>query len=287
MIDGSVAMPLVTDLAKSPLRSLRETIGRTLRRALPAGDYPVAGLTEKIAILESQLLAVQDELKYLRTFHEPIHFREGTLDRFIYHDVAIENEYRLPAQFDSRDVILDIGGHIGSFAHSCLVRGAGRVVVYEAEADNHRWATRNLWRHGPRVEVRYGAVWRSDQPVQVLHFNKSSDPRNTGGGHVLGTGTVAVPAVAFDAVVAELTASGQRIRLLKLDCEGSEYPILFTARLLDRVDEILGEYHEDRSDPRHTGAALKQHLEHNGFRVELQPNPKNPAVGEFFASRNG
>ncbi len=31
---------------------------------------------------------------------------------------------------------------------------------------------------------------------------------------------------------------------MKVDCEGSEFPILLTSRLLARVERIVGEYHE-------------------------------------------
>jgi hypothetical protein len=35
-----------------------------------------------------------------------------------------------------------------------------------------------------------------------------------------------------------------RVRLLKLDCEGAEWPILLTSQRLGLIDEICGEFHE-------------------------------------------
>jgi hypothetical protein len=35
-----------------------------------------------------------------------------------------------------------------------------------------------------------------------------------------------------------------RVKLLKLDCEGSEFPILLTSQRLDRVERVVGEIHE-------------------------------------------
>ena len=49
-----------------------------------------------------------------------------------------------------------------------------------------------------------------------------------------------VPAVGLD----EILSKFERVTLLKLDCEGSEFPILLTSRELARVDEIVGEVHE-------------------------------------------
>jgi hypothetical protein len=35
-----------------------------------------------------------------------------------------------------------------------------------------------------------------------------------------------------------------RVKLLKIDCEGSEFPILLTSRRLDHVERVVGEIHE-------------------------------------------
>jgi FkbM family methyltransferase len=222
------------------------------------------------------------------------HFRPGTMDRSIYHEVVVENVYRLPPAFRRTDVILDVGCHIGSFAAACLSRGAGRVVSYEVEPSNFELARRNLAPFGRRADVRRAAVWRSDVPVDSLFFARSSDPINTGGGAVGADSGERVPAVPFGRVLAELTAGGRRIRLLKLDCEGSEFPILLTAPPLDAVDEVSGEYHlceTTLSEYRLIGrgryhtADIRDRLERNGFRVEFHVNPRNPAIGEFFARR--
>ena len=49
-----------------------------------------------------------------------------------------------------------------------------------------------------------------------------------------------VEPVPFDKVIEAVSQQGmRRISLLKLDCEGSEYPILLTSSRLDLVDEIV------------------------------------------------
>ncbi len=54
-----------------------------------------------------------------------------------------------------------------------------------------------------------------------------------------------IESVPFDDVIEQVTEGGRRrIRLLKIDCEGSEFPILLTATKLDRIDRIAGEFHE-------------------------------------------
>jgi len=105
-----------------------------------------------------------------------------------------------------------------------------------------------------RAEVTYGAAWRSDGVSEELFHSGYSYHRcgllNTGSG-IVGTngGCRPTPNLKFDDVVRSATdGRGGRVRLLKLDCEGSEYPILLTSATLDRIHEIVGEFHEFGGD---------------------------------------
>lgn len=174
-------------------------------------------------------------------------FREGTMDREIFDCVVQANEYKLPPSFSPDDIILDIGVHIGSFCHAVLERGAGHVYGYEASPENYALAQRNLAIYGSRVSIRHAAAWRSDQPVSTLELARS--PTNLGGHNVWsqleGEQRESVPAIPFDQIIDEITHNGQqRIRLLKMDCEGSEFPILLTSKRLHLIDSICGEFHE-------------------------------------------
>lgn len=183
-------------------------------------------------------------------------FRPNTIDRAIFHHVTAGNEYRLPDRFREDDVILDIGAHIGSFALAALERGAGFVRCVEADGCNAALCRHNLADHLAcgRVEVTHGAAWRSDGVCEGLFHSGYTYHRcgllNTGAG-IVGTvgGRRPTPNLPFDDVVRSTTAGrGDRIRLLKLDCEGSEYPILLTSATLHQIDEIVGEFHEFGGD---------------------------------------
>lgn len=234
---------------------------------------------------------------------EPFHARPGTMDAEIYKIVFRSNEYRLPPQFAATDVILDVGAHVGSFSVACLMRGAGRVVSFEPEPTNHALLAVNLSRFGRRADARCAAVWRSDAPPTTLHFNPSNDATNTGGGSMFAPESLGVSAatVSLDAVVAQtLAATGQkRIRLLKLDCEGSEYPVLLSATCLDRVEALCGEYHQVSGvipaaqvggRLSYTRNDLTGHLRGQGFRVEtVAADPARESdghgLGLFWATR--
>jgi FkbM family methyltransferase len=230
-------------------------------------------------------------------WHKPSHWclRPGTIDRRIFRNVVVENEYRLPSRFEPDEVILDIGGHIGTFALAVLQRGAGVVHCCEPDADNFQVLAANLAPYGERIRLHRRAVWRSDVDVEALYLHNPHRADNTGGIQVAGRSTgQSVSVLGFDDLVEAAAGSDGRIRLLKLDCEGAEWPILFTTRTLDRIDAICGEYHlgdypeafRIAGFPVFTEEALETFLSEQGFHVIVEANRRSPdSIGNFFAWR--
>jgi FkbM family methyltransferase len=228
-------------------------------------------------------------------------FRLGTVDEGVWKYVASRNEYMICDRFEAGDLVLDIGVHIGSFSFLALERGAGCVWGFEADRENFLQAAQNLSIFGDRVNLVNAAVCRSDNPPKVLYFGGYPAPHpsnpgitNTGGGSVLRSSDGRqVPAMAFDSIIHDATRGGERrVRLLKLDCEGSEFPILMTSRTLHLVDEIVGEFHAfGRGDiplaaqvngcSYLSGKGLCAFLEQQGFIVRW--NGRSEVGGHFFA----
>jgi len=225
--------------------------------------------------------------------------RPGTNDAVIYNSVVVQNEYRVPDALAPESIVVDIGVHVGSFSHLALARGAGVVFGFEPETSNYLRARQNLAAYGDRVRLANHAVWRSDQPRLQLPFFASVDQANSGGGTLIwDTDGPLVEAVPFDDVVDAITEGGrQRIDLMKIDCEGAEFPILLTSQHLHRIDRIVGEYHELRATlPAHVRVAgydefslegLKAALERAGFTVtsQKQATATFGDFGLFFAER--
>lgn len=235
----------------------------------------------------------------------PLAFRPGTFDESIFCGASAGIDYQLPERFEPGDIIIDIGMHIGGFCQGVLERGACRVHGFEAEAANFACARENLGRYGDRIRMYHKAVWRSDRRVPRLGFTPSTDPRNTGGGGMIfwqkpGSETEQVEAIRLDDLVKDVTGRGrERIRLLKIDCEGSEFPILLTARTLHLIDAIAGEFHEVgglfdshvipprariRGVPRFTIEVLSDRLRRAGFEVSWSRHPDS-FMGLFSAQR--
>lgn len=220
-----------------------------------------------------------------------MHFRKeswdaaikNTWDEAIYDWVVNKNEYCLLNLENA--IVLDIGAHIGSFAYIAKEKGASRIYCYEASLENFELLKENIHRFNG-IEVNYAAVWRSDITVPYVPFQKYINQLNTGGGGVMSEIGTPVPAIKFDEILSQIGY----VDLLKIDAEGSEFPILFTSKQLFRVSEIVGEYHELYNVPEYlaihghhefTGYALGTYLKEMGYLVDFQHVAEN--LGKFHA----
>ena len=176
--------------------------------------------------------------------------------RFIFAKVVQADEYGLKGtRFEPEDAVLDVGAHIGSFAYLAHQLGSRSIHSFEALPRNYALLQRNLG-SVPGISLMHAAVWRSDRPNPRTLFISPPNGENTGAPTLLAGGqglnfetqtrfaaeqeATPVPCIAFD----ELLKRFDRVALVKLDCEGSEFPILLTSQELHRVDRIVGEVHE-------------------------------------------
>lgn len=160
--------------------------------------------------------------------------------------------YKLESiDFQPGDIVLDIGGHVGLFALYVAKRWPGvRVISYEPSATNFERFARNLELAGvENVEAINQAVTADGRDVQLV-----LDRGNTGGttefvkpnGHLKESAISTTLDKILDGLREPFVGSPDvRIKLLKIDAEGAEYEVLTTARCLDRVDYLSGEFHSN------------------------------------------
>jgi FkbM family methyltransferase len=204
-------------------------------------------------------------------------FRLGTQDHLVLSEVMVQNEYRID-RLSEEDVIVDVGAHIGAFAAVCMWSGAGKVICYEPSPDNVRLLRLNLAAF-PSCVVHEAAIWRAG--VQELHFVGGGG--GTAVGHCLGEFGLPVPVTSLD----DALRDAGTVRILKLDCEGAEWPSLYECSELWRVQDIIGELHLRHTNPAWpwdcTIEGLTTHLESQGFAVEMGPVHQEQLL--FFARR--
>jgi FkbM family methyltransferase len=164
--------------------------------------------------------------------------------------------------------IIDVGAYIGETALFFCSRGAQAVVAVEPAPDNAAIARDNIARspYADRISLLTVAVAATDgeMPFYLDEGNPQMHallPTSDNQAYFKAKGTVMVPVWSFERLMAE--TGWAEIDLVKLDCEGAEFPILLETRaeVLRRVKRWVIEYHA-------APQLLEERLRSLGYQVE-------------------
>lgn len=185
-----------------------------------------------------------------------------------------------------RPTVIDIGANVGVFTvWAAQELEPGRIIAIEPSPQSARLLRENLTRNEiANAEVIEVAVGGQRDEVSLYRRGDSERntvyPRDRVGSRFELAGRVRM--IMLDDVFELFRV--ESCDLLKLDCEGAEYEILFGASeaSLTRIRHIVGEYHEGLNE--HMAHELRDFLQHRGFEVTLFP-PMDEEGGHFHASR--
>jgi len=188
---------------------------------------------------------------------------------FLFHETWVRQVYN-PRGYEIRNgnTVIDIGANVGVFGAYAASRGPGvKVFAYEPFPENVKWLRRNVEDSGLKnVEIRAQAV-ASVSGARTLHV----DPEKWIMHHLMSDSSeesgISVDCTTLDEIMS--TEQIARCDLLKLDCEGSEYEILQSARpeTLNRIRRMVGEYHEGPHIAS-SGKELCEFLTSKSFRID-------------------
>jgi FkbM family methyltransferase len=148
------------------------------------------------------------------------------------------------------DIVIDVGANHGFF--SCYAAFEGAIVhAFEPQPETFELLEANVEANGlsDRIHTYAAAVGATEGPIELSITNQlGGGMSSTNPGFVSRTGlnvvdSVSVPSRSIDRVVDAIPE--ERIRLLKLDCEGAEFEILSALKPehLERIDAIALEHH--------------------------------------------
>lgn len=175
----------------------------------------------------------------------------GFGDAYIQSELEHLGYYSFP---QGAEVVVDVGGHIGIYSRYAA-RHARQVIYVEPHPENVTLARQNFaWWNLTNVEIIQGALtYEAD-----AEFHPYVPDNNTGGSQILPRGATPFanacqhgPPIRVETVTLETIRQRfglDRIDILKLDCEGSEYSILCQADLTP-VTYIVGEWHKVPGQP--------------------------------------
>lgn len=210
-----------------------------------------------------------------------------TVHHKLYNRRFFDDEF----QIGPRDIVVDVGGYIGSFAVPAARRAKeGRIYSFEPCPANFAQLQVNVGLNRlDNVSAFNVAVASTDRSITLFldHMNPASNSiylRSDQGGdeHVVEREAISLPTLFARHGIG-------RCDFLKVDCEGAEYEILMTLdrAMLDRIGKIACEVHGPAyygvTDPAHTPEKLARFLENHGFVVYRKP--VNPYLGMLYAAK--
>lgn len=215
--------------------------------------------------------------------------REGTNDEHAYNEVWMGDVYKMrtAGTFSETDLILDIGSHIGSFSRLMYDRfHCKNILAFEPLADNFRVLEANI--QGTTIKAFNAAMHYENTKLSFSDsFQEGQDTITSHHSMYLsGPKSVEVDALKFDDIIGD-----SPVRFIKMDCEGSEYPILYKSSKLPQIKDIRMEYHNFKCDDFDAnGEALARFLQKAGFIITKLESWGNLAgvgeVGYLFATRS-
>ena len=147
--------------------------------------------------------------------------------------------------FSPGDIVIDIGAHIGLFAiYTALRFPHVQIHSFEPFPENYELLQQNLERNGITNVHTYPQGVSSDGRLLEMVTNTQNSGGSTCYSRTLEAGrTSGIPSTTLDHIFDTLEVN--KCKLLKIDCEGSEYEILLSTRSLPKVDYLSGEFHEN------------------------------------------
>lgn len=198
----------------------------------------------------------RDRMNYLSVNKSGIPFsvRHGTVDANVLDEVIMGDCYKLN-QIKLRQApnIIDVGAHIGGFTKLCAWKWPhGRIFAFEANPRNWDILEANVSDIREKVSLFKGALVGEEPVNKRLVINALEADRVTGGWGIIYANQAYTPGLGETTedierfyYLKDILPAFDKIDILKLDCEGSEWSILehMTDEELEKVDYLVAEIH--------------------------------------------
>ncbi len=203
---------------------------------------------------------------------------------FVFHEVWLDRIYDQKGyEIEEADLVVDIGANIGVFTVFAADKAKrGKVFAFEPFPANFKFLHSNVTESRlENVSVFQKAVAETNK---MRHLIVSDEWIK----HSLDIGTSNTDATAKSIDIQsisleEVLQNEEACDLLKIDCEGSEYEILYpcSPKTIKKIRRIVGEYHEVDSNEMN-GKSLIKFLEKSGFAIDCF-YPLDESCGVFRA----
>jgi len=218
-------------------------------------------------------------------------FRKHTKDEFIINEVFNSDSYmfnKLGLKEDS--IVIDIGAHIGCFAvRAAKIAKKGKVYCFEPEPQNFNILKKNVKINKLSNVFYFRKAVSGSQGIVSLFIPFEQERKQTTDYSIVKiegkhqNRYLKVQGISLNSILSDNKI--EKVDLLKIDCEGAEYQILYNApkKTMDSFDRIIMEYHLFENVNQFE--ELKAYLQRNEFKaLEDISHAKYPKLGlAYFA----
>ncbi|HVY01969.1 MAG TPA: FkbM family methyltransferase [Candidatus Nanoarchaeia archaeon] len=203
--------------------------------------------------------------------------RSKEKDVNIINEVFISRSYHNALKMLNKEsVVIDIGGHIGSFAILAgKIAKQGKVYSYEPFQGSYKILSENILLNELSNVKAYNLAVTGNKNKTIKLYIKTIG-EDFAGNSLYGSGENVTVNTTNLAKIFSFNKI-KRCDLLKIDCEGAEYEILYNTprKIFDKINNIALEYHTPFGDH----IKLKSYIEKMGFQVT------ETSKGVYFAYR--
>lgn len=211
-----------------------------------------------------------NSIKEIRIFENRTKFYDNKSSHSVYWiESELEKEYKLNnIKIEDNDIIIDIGAHVGVVStYLSKINPKSKIYAYEPTYNSYHCLTKNLKMNGiENVTVFNKAVTSDGRNVKMMMpFN------NTGGSSLMFEPNTknyfynVINSLAINELISGILEKEKKdkIKLLKIDCEGAEYEILKTLspELFSKIEYLVGEFHTIKDDEINTPKSLLEYCQ--------------------------
>lgn len=204
--------------------------------------------------------------------------KETFIDRFY-------EKYGSPIQ--NKWVVVDIGAGIGDFSIFCAYgHPDNRIYSFEPTPESFLLLKNNLAVNNISNVIPYQqAVWSSSGEISLNTDHPEPGQFSSQPAERINNSQSLITASSKTIEEIFQTDSIDKIHLIKLDCEGAEYPILFNTPdyIYSRIERVVMEYHDSIGKFNHQD--LVSFMENEGYIVSTYSNFVHADLGYLYAIR--
>ena len=171
-------------------------------------------------------------------------------------------------------VVIDAGAYRGESAIYFAMNGAKKVIALEPDEDSYKLALMNIKENGleNKVLLLNKALTSNGGVINFYKYLHSPYMNSTDSNNMsYADDKMIIKQVESITLNQIIKTAGERIGLLKLDCEGCEYSVLNSFSDFDMIDNIVLEYHNGIQN-------LYDLLRDKGYEVKIEKTNEKAGI---------